>query len=96
MKEYFPIGTVVKLKNYPREMMVTGIIQSDPNDPQHREYDYVGVLYPEGKISNKYQLTFDNEDVSEVVFRGFENIERENFLKALEIALNKREESKNE
>lgn len=48
-----------------------------------REYDYSGVLYPEGNLGNETWFLFDDENIAEVYFRGFEDEERTDFLERL-------------
>lgn len=64
-------------------MMITGIRQTGKENPE-KEYDYVGVLYPEGHIGEEYNFLFDREDVEQVFFRGFEDMERQEFINKLE------------
>ena len=44
VQELFPIGSVVKLRNGIRPLMIFGIKQT--NLETNEEYDYIGVLYP--------------------------------------------------
>lgn len=81
IKKLLPIGSVVLLKEGKKRLMIYGILQKNKNE--EKEFDYVGVLYPEGHIGNKFQYLFNHEDIEEIVFRGFEDAERENFLEKL-------------
>ncbi len=83
IKELLPIGSVVLLKDAKKRMMITGIRQTGKENPE-KEYDYVGVLYPEGHIGEEYNFLFDREDVEQVFFRGFEDMERQEFINKLE------------
>lgn len=47
------------------------------------EYDYIGVPYPEGNIGSSVQFLFNNEDVVDVVHRGFTDDEWTEFIKKL-------------
>ena len=49
-------------------------------------YDYIGVLYPEGFISNEYNFLFNHEDINDVVFTGYNNPERESFVEFMQQA----------
>ena len=51
------------------------------NDNQ--EYDYVACLFPEGNINENYTFLFNQENIREVVFRGYENEEEQAFQKLL-------------
>ncbi len=82
IKELLPVGSIVLLKDGEKRLMVSGIMQSDAatND---KEYDYLGVLYPEGHIGEDFQYLFNHEDIVEVFFRGYEDDERTEFLERL-------------
>lgn len=83
VKELLPIGSIVLLKNADKKLMIYGIKQSGKQDDQ-REYDYLGVLYPEGNISEEYKFLFDHSDIQEICFRGFEDDERQTFIERLD------------
>ena len=69
-----PIGSVVKLRNGKKKVMIYGVKQTDAKTDT--TYDYVGVLYPEGNIGQEYQLLFSHDAIEEIYFRGYENEER--------------------
>ena len=50
IKELLPIGSVVLLNEGTKKLMIYGVMQSDT---ENNQYDYVGVLYPEGNIGPK-------------------------------------------
>ncbi|NCB70399.1 MAG: DUF4176 domain-containing protein [Clostridia bacterium] len=77
--DLLPIGTVVMLKNGTKKLMVFGIIQSVQENPD-QEYDYIGVPYPEGNMGQDYQYLFNHADVDQVFFRGFEDVDRQEFI----------------
>ena len=83
VKELLPIGSVVLLKKGKKRLMIYGIIQSDIEN-ETEEYDYIGVPYPEGNMGPEYQYLFFHKDIEEIYFRGFEDIERQEFVKNLE------------
>ena len=81
-EELLPIGSVVLLQGGTKKLMVIGIkpVSADkPNDV----YDYIGVLYPEGFLSNEHNYLFNHVDINDVVFMGYNNPERKAFMKAL-------------
>lgn len=82
IKDLLPIGSIVLLEGGEKRLMITGIMQSDAGR-KRREYDYLGVLYPEGHIGGEHQYLFNHEDVKTVIFRGFEDAERVEFVKKL-------------
>lgn len=87
-KNLLPIGSVVFLKNGFKKVMVVGIKPINSEKPEEA-YDYIGVLYPEGYISNNINFLFNNDDINDIVFRGYENRERKEFIDMLEEAYEK-------
>ena len=83
IREFLPIGTVVVLKNGTKRLMIFGIIQSNAEDPGE-EYDYIGVPYPEGNMGQDYQYLFYHNDIEEIFFKGYEDVERQEFIENLE------------
>ena len=67
---FLPIGSVVKLTNLEKPVMIFGYLQETALAPG-KVADYVGVPYPEGNISLQYQILFMVEDIAEVLFEGY-------------------------
>jgi len=65
-KELLPIGSVVLLKGGIKKIMVTGIkpVSKDDDDGTEQEYDYIGVIYPEGYLNDEFNF-FDEESFIE-------------------------------
>lgn len=82
INELLPIGSVVLLKDGEKRLMISGIMQTDTGSNQEN-YDYLGILYPEGHIGEGFQYLFNHEDINEIIFRGFEDSERVEFLEKL-------------
>lgn len=87
--EYLPIGSIVILKNGGKKLMIFGIMQSDQSEQNSQEYDYIAVPYPEGNMGQDYQYLFNAEDIDQIVSRGFEDDERNQFLSKLDAYLKK-------
>lgn len=81
VKELLPIGSVVLLKNGEKRLMIFGIKQTDGET--QTDYDYIGVIYPEGNIGPGGQFFFNHKDIAEVVFKGYSDHEREAFIDRL-------------
>lgn len=79
IKDLLPIGTIVLLKDGEKRLMVNGILQIDTGGTGEN-YDYMGVLYPEGHIGEGFQYLFNHEDISQIIFRGYEDSERDEFV----------------
>lgn len=82
IKELLPIGSVVMLKDAKKPLMIFGVKQL-ATEQLNKEYDYIGVLYPEGNIGTKFQYLFDHKDIEQVLFTGYETEERKQFLEEL-------------
>ncbi len=82
INELLPIGSIVLLKDGEKRLMISGIMQTDTGSNQEN-YDYLGILYPEGHIGEGFQYLFNHEDINEIIFRGFEDSERVEFFEKL-------------
>lgn len=82
-KELLPIGTVVILRGGLRKLMITGIKVANV-DTLEKVYDYIGVLYPEGFMGGKSNFMFNHSEINDVVYRGYTNPERDEFINFLE------------
>ena len=81
--EYLPIGSVVLLKNAKKRVMITGFYVSSQEVNSDKVYDYVGCLYPEGIISSSQNLVFNNDQISQIIFVGYRDIEEQLFKEQL-------------
>ena len=79
IRDLLPIGSVVMLRDAEKPVMIFGIKQLDTENPED-EYDYIGVLYPEGNIGSDFQYLFNHADIDKVLFKGYETEELKNFL----------------
>ena len=80
-KELLPIGSVVLLNNATKKLMIYGVGQTNIKDG--KDYDYIGVMYPEGNMGEGTQYLFNHTDINEIIFRGFEDAERDTFVERL-------------
>ena len=69
LNKYLPVGTVVKLKNGNKRIMITGFCCRVENEP-NKIYDYTGCLYPEGYISDKDILLFNHDQIENIYHLG--------------------------
>ena len=67
--KYYPIGTVVTLKNGDRPIMIYGRKQIQENTGML--WDYVACLYPEGNLGDDYTIFFQQEEIETVNYVGF-------------------------
>ena len=80
-KELLPIGSVVLLKDAVKKLMIYGVGQTDATTD--KDYDYIGVMYPEGNMGEGSQYLFNHGDIDQVFFRGFSDDERDTFIERL-------------
>jgi len=76
-KQFFPIGTVVMLEGGEKRLMIYGLLPVNSDD--EKTYDYIGCLYPEGFIDDEHCYLFNNEDIHNVEFLGYVDIEQQAF-----------------
>ena len=93
LEKLLPIGSVVLLKEGTKKLMIIGIKPVTAEKP-NEIYDYIGVLYPEGFLSNEYNFLFNHDNINDVVFIGYNNPEREDFIKVMAEAYEKESQSK--
>lgn len=73
-KRYLPIGSVIKLKNNNKMIMITGYYSVEyENDLEI--YDYSGCAYPEGVMIKSSYCSFNQSDIKEVLFEGYKTKE---------------------
>lgn len=78
-----PIGSVIRLKDAKRELLIFGILQKHPN--YDRQFDYIAVPYPEGFFDPRLQIAFNHIQIEEVVFEGYRSEKHNSFRQTLEI-----------
>ena len=86
-KKYLPIGSVVRLKDGNKRLMVTGFLPVENEDKEEKVWDYCGCLYPEGILTPAENYLFDHEQIEEVHFIGLVDEEEEKFKKNLNTAI---------
>ena len=83
---FLAIGSIVLLKNGNKKLMIYGRFQIDVTNGEI--YDYVGCLYPEVNISVEYSFLFNNEDVDEIIFEGYRDVEEEEYINSFLQSIN--------
>lgn len=81
IKELLPIGSVVLLEEGQKRLMIYGVRQTEQETQE--EYDYIGVVYPEGNMGQGTQFLFNHDQIKEVYFKGYDDEERQDFIKRL-------------
>ena len=65
---YYPIGTVILLKEATHPIMIYGRLQKRNTDK--KVWDYIGCLYPEGYIGDNGNIFFNADDIESIVHKG--------------------------
>lgn len=79
MNELFPLGTIVTIKGVKKPVMIIGYLQK----VNGRVYDYMGVPYPTGMVSQKSTIVFDRGLLDRLVAKGYQDEDGEAFLNAV-------------
>lgn len=80
--EFLPIGTIITLKNGNKRIMICGRLQEREDD--HKIFDYVACLYPEGILAPDELFLFNNEDIDQVHYIGMQDAEEFQFNEFLQ------------
>ena len=87
-KKYLPIGSVVRLKDGNKRLMITGFLQYEDNEEGEKTiWDYCGCLYPEGVIASTDNYLFNHSQIEEINYLGLVNDEEKEFKEKLSQAL---------
>ena len=75
LKEFYPLGSVVRLKNGTKRIMICGRLQLRESD--QKIFDYCACYYPEGIFEPKDLFFFQHKDIDVVYFLGYQDKEEE-------------------
>lgn len=79
MTEYLPLGSIVLLKDGVQKVLIISRALNVRNGEQEFFFDYGGVPYPEGLVSDKMAY-FNHESISRVVFTGYSDDDNLNMV----------------
>ena len=79
--KFLPVGTVVRLKDAKKDIMITGFCPVS-ND-SHLTFDYSACFYPEGIVTSDVNFLFNHEQIETILFKGYINDEEINFKQKL-------------
>ncbi|MGN0292252.1 MAG: DUF4176 domain-containing protein [Lachnospiraceae bacterium] len=83
MNNILPIGSIVKLKNGERKLMIINRAPLYNNEGTLGYFEYSACLYPNGHVDQNV-FFFNEENIEEVLFEGFCDEEEEEFQIAYE------------
>lgn len=88
--KYLPIGSVVKISDSQKKLMITGYLPIKTNENEERKiWDYCGCLYPEGIITTSTNYVFNQDKIEEVCFLGLEDDEQKKFQEKIQETVRK-------
>ena len=82
-----PLGSVVRLKEAERSLMVIGYFSVGHSRPDY-VWDYVGVVFPAGCLDTTQTYQFDKEQIEEIQYIGYEDEEQQQFIMQLNLKEN--------
>ena len=81
MKNYLPLGSIVRLKGSNKKLMIYGRAQT-AGEPK-KLYDCLACLYPQGHFKSNMLLCFNEEQIEEVIFTGYTDEEERPYVEKL-------------
>lgn len=89
MKNYLPLGSIVRLKGASKKVMIYGRAQIARESG--KMYDYLACLYPQGFVKADLLLGFNEDQIEEVLFTGYADAEEEAFVNRMNELISLRE-----
>ncbi len=80
--KYLPIGSVIKLKNAKKRLMITGYCMHEKEN-RDKLYDYCGCLFPEGIIDTKKIALFNHNQIEKIYYKGLSDDDSKNFIASI-------------
>ncbi|SDB40061.1 hypothetical protein SAMN02910298_01955 [Pseudobutyrivibrio sp. YE44] len=81
-KKWLPLGSVVILDGGIQKLMIVSRGMVIPIRGKEYMFEYGGCVYPQGLVSDRV-FYFNEEDIQEVVFKGFADVDDERMEKNL-------------
>ena len=78
LEKYLQLGSIVLLKDAKKRMMIIGY-EAVTDGENSTTYDYIGCLYPEGVVDPSKHLLFNHDQIEEIYFSGYSDIEDQEF-----------------
>ena len=81
-KKWLPLGSVVILDGGIQKLMIISRGMVIPIKDKEYVFEYGGCVYPQGLVSDRV-FYFNEEDIQEIVFKGFADVDDERMEKNL-------------
>ena len=88
MEKLLPIGSIVVLNNGKQKLMITGRGSLYNNGGTIGYFEYSACIYPFG-IANQQALFFNNENIKEVIFKGYTDEDEDEYCEIYEKQIQK-------
>ncbi|MGM0807409.1 MAG: DUF4176 domain-containing protein [Bacillota bacterium] len=82
-----PIGTVVKVKDFKKLLMIYG--RNQIQTKTNTLFDYIAVPYPEGNISEQFNVFFNRNMIDDVIYHGYESPQEVDMREKVELEIKK-------
>ena len=82
IENILPIGTVIQLKEIDVRIMICGYCSEQAEYPNY-VWDYAGFLFPIGYTSKKMIVSFDAEQIQQIITYGFQDEEQIKYMEEL-------------
>ncbi len=79
--EIYPLGSIVKLRDQEKTLMIIGYIPIDIESKV--SYDYLVCLYPEGVVESSNQIGINADQIEKVIYKAPKDEENTQVLKKL-------------
>lgn len=67
---FLPIGTICTIRGNNEKVMIIGYYSIEYTNVV-KMHDYIGCVYPEGLLKKNNLCSFDNRDITDVIYKGY-------------------------
>ncbi|ALD71413.1 DUF4176 domain-containing protein [Streptococcus gordonii] len=92
-RKHLPIGTVVRVKNWDQNLMITSLFPITEKFGKRGYFDFGATLLPLG-VSNDEMAFFNKEDIEEIIFLGYVDVHFQQLIENYDDLVSKIEYSK--
>lgn len=92
IEKYLPVGTVVTTNQSNKKLMIIGF--SPKEKKEGKVFDYCGCLFPEGIIRNDMNFLFNHDQIKNIFFLGYNDMENQLFMEFLKNNITDNKETK--
>ena len=87
-RKFLPIGSVVRLKDGKKRLMITGFLPIEQKENGEKEtWDYSGCIFPEGMLNSNQNYVFNHSQIEEIYYMGLVDEEEEEIKEKINKAI---------